>query len=135
MEQELQRPTPRDRFQRRAMMAALVGAFIGFFAALGGCHLAGSTGTSARVGGAVVVLCSNCYLPGMPQDSHFILLDGYTGDIWAYSDAAVVSGAEPMYLGTLEAIGKPIIHKRDAGGSPTHSFKRTPDAASAVGGI
>lgn len=85
-----------------------------------GCSLASSRSRSPQAGrGDVVVLCSNCYFPGStPEASHLVLLDGRTGDIWAYSDSAIVSAADPIYVGTLEEIGKPIVQKRKSTSAP-----------------
>ena len=50
-------------------------------------------------------------LPGLPQESHIILFDSRNGDVWAYSDKAMVGRAEPSYLGKLKELGKPIMKK------------------------
>jgi hypothetical protein len=62
--------------------------------------------------GSVVVICSSCLYPGLPQESHLVLMDGRTGEIWAYSDNAVATGGKPTYLGTLSAVGQPIVKKK-----------------------
>ncbi len=60
----------------------------------------------------VQVLCSMCIIPGGSQfEGHLVLLDSRTGDIWAYSYAAIVEGREPIYLGTLTELGKPVKKK------------------------
>lgn len=55
----------------------------------------------------VVLSCSGTY-PGLPEEGHLVLMDSQTGEIWAYSDAAVVGKAAPVHLGTLTAVGEPI---------------------------
>lgn len=56
----------------------------------------------------VVVLSSSGTYPGLPEEGHLILMDNQTGEIWAYSDAAVVGKGAPVHLGTLTAVGQPI---------------------------
>lgn len=56
----------------------------------------------------VVVLCSSCAYPGMPEEGCLILMDSQTGDIWAYCDEAVIGKADPKHLGRLIAPGKRI---------------------------
>ncbi len=58
----------------------------------------------------VVVICSKCTFPGLPQKDHVIMMDSKAGDIWAYSDNAIIGKEKPVYLGTLTTLGK-IIKK------------------------
>jgi hypothetical protein len=37
-----------------------------------------------------VVLCSSCAYPSMPEEGFLIVMDSQTGEIWAYSDDAMV---------------------------------------------
>jgi hypothetical protein len=60
----------------------------------------------------ITVLCSSCSLPGLPEEGHLILMDTKTGDIWAYGDAAMIGKAQPVYIGTLSALGKPVVKKK-----------------------
>ena len=62
--------------------------------------------------GSAVVICNSCSYPGLPRESHLILMDGRTGEIWAYSDDAVAKGGKPKYLGTFSAVGQPIVKKK-----------------------
>lgn len=63
-----------------------------------------------------VVLCCSGTFPGLPEQGHLVLMDSQSGDIYAYSDAAVVGKEDPIYLGTLVAVGKRInIKKRPQG--------------------
>ncbi|MEA2342002.1 MAG: hypothetical protein QOF63_171 [Thermoanaerobaculia bacterium] len=61
--------------------------------------------------GTVVLLCQSCTFVGLPDEGHLVLMDSVTGDIWAYSDAAVVGDADPLYVGTMTALGKRIAKK------------------------
>jgi len=56
-----------------------------------------------------VVLCCSGTFPGLPEQGHLLLMDNQTGEIFAYSDAAVVGNADPVHVGTLTAVGKRII--------------------------
>lgn len=56
----------------------------------------------------VVVVCSSCAYPGLPREGHLILMDSRTGQIWAYSDEAMVGRTAPTYVGTLDAVGKTV---------------------------
>ncbi len=58
--------------------------------------------------GNAIVICSSCAYPGMPREGHLVLMDSRTGQIWAYSDDAVVGRTAPTYVGTLDAVGKTI---------------------------
>ena len=48
-------------------------------------------------------------LPGLPHDSHIILFDTRNGNVWAYSDGAMVGKGTPSYIGKLAELGKPIL--------------------------
>lgn len=92
------------------------GVFIGLLLIVTavGVYLVVPSSVSARGSGgpgSVIVLCSNCYYPGLPQQSHLVLMDGRTGEIWAYSDFVIAGGGEPAYVGTLSAVGQPITNK------------------------
>jgi len=50
-------------------------------------------------------------LPGLPREAHIILFDSRNGDVWAYSDTAMVGKGTPSYLGKLTELGKPIMKK------------------------
>lgn len=56
----------------------------------------------------VIVICSRCTFPGLPQKDHVIMMDSKTGDIWAYSDSAIIGKEKPVYIGTLTTLGKMI---------------------------
>jgi hypothetical protein len=58
---------------------------------------------------SVTVLCSSCSFSGLPQEGHIILMDTKTGEIWAYSDGAMTGKEKPVYLGTLAALGQPVV--------------------------
>jgi hypothetical protein len=66
-------------------------------------------GDPASGPGDVVVLCSSCAYPPMPEEGCLILMDNQTGEIWAYCDNAVVGLEDPKYLGKLTRVGKRII--------------------------
>ena len=73
-----------------------------------GCRVE-SEAQSASSSGKVVVLCSSCSFEGLlPRKSHIILMDSQSGEIWAYSDEAVVGTGEPVYVGTLTRVGMPV---------------------------
>jgi hypothetical protein len=58
----------------------------------------------------VLVLCESCTFPGLPDEPHLVLMNRETGDIFAYSDEAVVGKADPVYLSTLSSFGKrPVV--------------------------
>ena len=59
--------------------------------------------------GDVVVLCESCTYPGLPEEGCLVLMDNQTGEIWAYSDDAVVGNVEPKFLGRLPAVGKRML--------------------------
>jgi hypothetical protein len=59
-----------------------------------------------------VVICESCKFSGMPEQGYLVLMDSQTGEIWAYSDDAVVGKADPEYVGTLLAVGKRIVRNR-----------------------
>lgn len=56
----------------------------------------------------VVVICSNCTLPGLPPKDHVVMMDSKTGDIWAYSGSAIIGKEKPEYIGTLTTLGQTI---------------------------
>jgi hypothetical protein len=62
--------------------------------------------------GSVVVLCSSCSFSGMQQEGDVVLMDSRSGEIWAYSDSAMVGTGKPVYVGTLAAVGQPVSKKR-----------------------
>jgi hypothetical protein len=64
--------------------------------------------------GNVVVFCDSCTYAGLPEEGHLILMDNETGDIFAYSDSAMVGKEDPVYVGTISAVGKRIIKKSPA---------------------
>lgn len=51
-------------------------------------------------------------LPGLPMEAHVILFDSRNGNVWAYSDKAMVGKAQPSYIGKLAELGKPIMKKQ-----------------------
>jgi hypothetical protein len=55
----------------------------------------------------LVVLCSSCSFPGLPQEGHLVLMDSSSGDIWIYSDAAIEGKQQPIHWGKL-VLGQPI---------------------------
>jgi hypothetical protein len=60
----------------------------------------------------MIVICSSCAFPGLPQQGHIILMDSKTGDIWAYSDKAIIGKEKPVYIGTLTTLGQMIEKKK-----------------------
>ena len=66
-------------------------------------------GAFASGPGDVVVLCSSCAYPPMPEEGCLILMDNQTGEIWAYCDRAVIGEEDPKYLGRLTKVGQKII--------------------------
>jgi guanyl-specific ribonuclease Sa len=56
-----------------------------------------------------IVICESCKLSGMPEQAYLVLMDSQTGEMYAYSDDAVVGNAEPVFLGRLPAIGKRVL--------------------------
>ena len=100
--------------QARLLKTLGVGSLF-LLAVIGSYTLVAGKGASAQSPGGpgnVVVVCSSCAFKGMPQEGHIVLMDARTGDIWAYSDAAVSGTAKPIYVGTLTAVGQPIMKKK-----------------------
>ena len=64
--------------------------------------------------GDVVVLCQSCDLAiaARRDKSHLILMDNQTGDVYAYDDEALLGKADPVYVATLERVGKRLIVKK-----------------------
>ena len=56
----------------------------------------------------MIVICASCTFPGLPQKDHVVMMDSKTGDIWAYSDNAIIGKEKPVYIGTLTTLGKMI---------------------------
>lgn len=79
-------------------------------------RMAAPIGESGPGPGDAVVICESCKFSGMPEEGYLVLMDNQTGEMWAYSDDAVVGKANPVYVGTLQAVGKPIVRTRP---SPT----------------
>jgi hypothetical protein len=59
----------------------------------------------------ITILCFSCSFPGLPQEGHLILMDTKTGDIWAYRKAAMIGKVQPVFIGTLSALGKHVVKK------------------------
>lgn len=65
-----------------------------------------------RTAGAVaapIVICASCSIVGMPEESYLILMDSQNGEVWAYSDPAVIGQAAPVYLSTFTGVGKQFL--------------------------
>jgi hypothetical protein len=45
----------------------------------------------------------------MPEESYLILMDSQNGEVWAYSDPAVIGQAAPIYLSTFTGVGKRFL--------------------------
>jgi hypothetical protein len=54
------------------------------------------------------VLCTACYFPGLPEQSHVVLIDRNSGDIWAYNAKAMSGTEKPFKLGRF-VLGQPVI--------------------------
>jgi hypothetical protein len=67
----------------------------------------GGSRRAQAAGANIVVLCPSCTYEGLPREGHIILMDSSTGEIWAYSDAAVVGKRKPVHLGRL-VLGQPV---------------------------
>jgi hypothetical protein len=76
----------------------------------------GETTTVAAQGfgnGNTVVLCSNCYFPGTTNLNDMTrvglwLMDGTTGEIWLYNQAAMLGQQAPTFLGKLARVGDSV---------------------------
>ncbi len=54
------------------------------------------------------VLCTACYFPGLPEQSHVVLIDRNSGDIWAYNAKAMSGTEKPFKLGRF-VLGQPVL--------------------------
>jgi hypothetical protein len=61
--------------------------------------------------GDPIVLCSSCYFPGLPENGHLVLMDRSSGDVWAYSGAAMSGTAAPVKYGRL-TLGKAVARSK-----------------------
>jgi len=58
----------------------------------------------------VTVIATSQTGPGRGCDQGcWFLLDKKNGDIWAYNDQALLGSGDPVYLGRLVELGKPIV--------------------------
>jgi len=66
-------------------------------------------GPAANAAGsaAPIVVCSSCRYMGMPDIAHTVFLDPNTGEIWAYSNAAMAGQTDPIRVGKL-VLGKRV---------------------------
>jgi len=60
----------------------------------------------------VQVVCSSCSYPGLPGEAHVIFFDSRTGELWAYSDRAMVGKDDPVFIGKMTELGKRIVTKK-----------------------
>jgi len=55
----------------------------------------------------IVVLCSSCTYSGLAQTGHLVLMDGNSGEVWIYTDAAFEGKEKPIHWGKL-TLGQPV---------------------------
>lgn len=62
----------------------------------------------------VMVISFSGYVPvpDMPKRGHWIFMDTKKGDIWAYSQEALAGQEQPIYIGTLTALGRMVVRKQ-----------------------
>jgi hypothetical protein len=82
-------------------LVAVVLAALGAFLFWNGPHHVQGLGQNA------VVLCSSCTFQGLPHEGYLVLMDGNSGEIWLYSDAAMEGKENPMHWGKL-VLGQPV---------------------------
>lgn len=61
-----------------------------------------------------IVICASCAIqggPGNPEEGYLILMDSENGEMYAYSDAALMGNAPPVYISTFAGVGKPFFKK------------------------
>ena len=58
---------------------------------------------------APIVICESCNFADMPEQGYLVLMDSETGDVFAYSDAAVIGKEAPKYVSTFTGVGKPFV--------------------------
>ena len=56
----------------------------------------------------IVVLCSSCTFEGLPREGHLVVMDGNSGDVWLYSDAAMEGKENPIHWGKL-VLGQKLV--------------------------
>jgi hypothetical protein len=59
-------------------------------------------------GQGIVVLCSSCTYSGLAQTGHLVLMDGNTGEVWIYTDAAMEGKENPIHWGKL-VLGQKLV--------------------------
>ena len=65
--------------------------------------------SSNRTAGPVatpILICESCSVIGLPDESYLILMDSQNGEMWAYSDPALIGQAPPLYVSTFTGVGK-----------------------------
>lgn len=94
----------------------IVGAISGLVLAVALWFMMSPREVAAQGPAGVIVLCQLCVLPGLPGalvgGGHMILMDPRSGDIWAYSPRAITGEGAPVYLGTLQEVGRPVVRTR-----------------------
>jgi hypothetical protein len=61
-----------------------------------------------------IVICQSCAIqsgPGKPEEGYLILMDSESGEMFAYSDAALMGNEPPKYISTFAGVGKPFFKK------------------------
>lgn len=61
-----------------------------------------------------IVICASCSIqggPGKPEEGYLILMDSESGEMYGYSDAAVMGKAAPEYISTFAGVGRPFFKK------------------------
>jgi len=85
-------------------------AFAAALAIFSGTAQLGDVARAAAAGSPPpVVVCSSCSYPGVGVGT--LLLDPRTGDLWMYSDAAMVGTENPVHMGKL-VLGQPVQKKQ-----------------------
>ncbi len=60
----------------------------------------------------VEVICSSCSFPGLERTGHVVFRNPKTGELWAYSDQAMIGKIDaPVFrIGTLSHAGAMVRH-------------------------
>ena len=66
-----------------------------------------SASASSGAAPAPLLICSSCYFGDLPPESHVILLDTQSREMWAYSAKAMTGQAKPVSMGILR-LGEPV---------------------------
>jgi hypothetical protein len=86
-------------------LIAVVVAVLGAFLFWNGPHSVQGLGQNT------IVLCSSCTYSGLPQAGHLVLMDGNTGEVWIYTDAAMEGKENPIHWGKL-TLGQPVARAK-----------------------